>query len=133
MAKSKYLTAPLPSEKMPAGIPYILTNEAAERFSFYGMSFHSRYVYDAHLMGRVAGPLNVMGNEESKTWFHLFNCGCVFYTSFGALISDIWLGKYRTIFCFLARFTASVFSLWCSTKPVLDWLWVWFLSQSAQE
>ena len=32
-----YLTAPVPSTKMPKGIPYIVGNEAAERFSFYGM------------------------------------------------------------------------------------------------
>ncbi len=39
MADSKYLTAPVPSKKTPAGIPYILVNEAAERFAFYGMLF----------------------------------------------------------------------------------------------
>jgi len=38
MAKREYLTAPLPSSKMPAGIPFILANEAGERFAFYGMS-----------------------------------------------------------------------------------------------
>ena len=34
---SKYRTSPLATEKMPPGIPYIIGNEAAERFSFYGM------------------------------------------------------------------------------------------------
>ena len=33
----KYLTAPVPSTEMPSGIPYIIGNEAAERFSYYGM------------------------------------------------------------------------------------------------
>ncbi|MEE3364350.1 MAG: hypothetical protein VX304_01800, partial [Planctomycetota bacterium] len=32
-----FLTAPLPSSRMPSGIPFIVGNEAAERFSFYGM------------------------------------------------------------------------------------------------
>ncbi|MBM4026986.1 MAG: POT family MFS transporter, partial [Planctomycetes bacterium] len=38
MAQREYLTAPLPSKDMPKGIPYILTNEAAERFAFYGLT-----------------------------------------------------------------------------------------------
>ena len=37
MASYTPLTAPAPSKEMPKGIPYIITNEAAERFSFYGM------------------------------------------------------------------------------------------------
>ena len=32
-----YQTAPLLTDRMPKGIPYIIGNEAAERFSFYGM------------------------------------------------------------------------------------------------
>ena len=37
MAGTPYLTAPVKSKGMPKGIPYIIGNEAAERFSFYGM------------------------------------------------------------------------------------------------
>ena len=32
-----YRTKPLPISRMPPGIPYIIGNEAAERFSYYGM------------------------------------------------------------------------------------------------
>ena len=34
---NKYLDTPLKTKKIPKGIPYIIANEAAERFSFYGM------------------------------------------------------------------------------------------------
>jgi len=34
---TEYRTAPLPGSRLPAGIPFIIGNEAAERFSFYGM------------------------------------------------------------------------------------------------
>ena len=36
-SKSKHQTTPYEIETMPPGIPYIIGNEAAERFSFYGM------------------------------------------------------------------------------------------------
>ena len=32
-----YATTPPDMEGMPPGVPYIVGNEAAERFSFYGM------------------------------------------------------------------------------------------------
>jgi len=34
---SPYRTAPLATSAMPSGMPFIVGNEAAERFSFYGM------------------------------------------------------------------------------------------------
>jgi POT family proton-dependent oligopeptide transporter len=37
MAAQPFLTAPLKTDQMPPGIPYIVGNEAAERFNFYGM------------------------------------------------------------------------------------------------
>ncbi len=99
MAKREYLTAPPASEKMPAGIPYILTNEAAERFAFYGMSSILVVFMTQYLLGKD-GALAVMGDEKAKEWFHLFT-GAVYFTPLiGAFLSDIWLGKYRTIVLF---------------------------------
>ena len=37
MAKTEYATKPANTPNMPPGVPYIIGNEAAERFSFYGM------------------------------------------------------------------------------------------------
>jgi POT family proton-dependent oligopeptide transporter len=99
MAESKYLTAPVPSKKVPAGIPYILFNEAGERFSFYGMRCILVIFMTRYLMG-PGGVLDVMSAEESKTYFHLFVSAVYFTPLLGALLSDIWLGKYRTILFF---------------------------------
>ncbi|MCP4256151.1 MAG: POT family MFS transporter [Planctomycetes bacterium] len=99
MAESKYLTAPIPSKKMPAGIPYILTNETAERFSFYGMTSIMVIFMTTHLMARD-GSLAVMGAERAKSYFHLFKAAVYFTPLIGAIISDLWLGKYRTILYF---------------------------------
>ncbi len=99
MAKREYLTAPLPSPKMPGGIPYILTNEAAERFAFYGMTSILVVFMANYLMGSD-GTLAVMTEVKARKWFHVFN-GAVYLTPLiGALLSDIWLGKYRTIVAF---------------------------------
>jgi len=96
MAKTKYQTAPVPSKKMPKGIPYIIGNEAAERFSFYGMRtilmiFMTKYLVDSN--GGFAG----MSDEKAKVWFHLFVSSVYFTPIIGALISDIFFGKYKTI------------------------------------
>jgi POT family proton-dependent oligopeptide transporter len=99
MAKSRYLTAPIPSEKMPAGIPYILVNEAAERFSFYGMTSILIVFMTKYLVDRSGSPA-LMSNEESKAYFHLFKAAVYFTPLIGALLSDVWLAKYRTIFYF---------------------------------
>ncbi len=110
MAESKYLTAPVPSKKMPAGIPYILTNEASERFSFYG----SRCIlvfFMTHLLVNAKGQLAPMTAEQSKTWFHLFVSAVYFMPLLGALISDIWLSKYRTILYFSILYCFGFFAL----------------------
>jgi POT family proton-dependent oligopeptide transporter len=99
MAKSKYITAPIPSKKMPAGIPYILSNECFERFSFYGMRcilviFMTKYLLSS------SGVVDPMTEVESRKYFHLFVSAVYFMPIVGAILSDMWLGKYRTILSF---------------------------------
>ena len=110
MAKTDYLTAPVPSSKIPSGIPYILANEAGERFSFYGtrcilVIFMTKYLLDRN------GALAVMTPEQSKAWFHLFVSAVYFTPIIGALLSDIWLGKYRTILYFSILYCIGFFAL----------------------
>ncbi|UCG59847.1 MAG: POT family MFS transporter [Phycisphaerales bacterium] len=99
MAKSEYLTAPVPSTKMPRGMPYILTNEASERFAFYGMTSILVIFMTQYLMGRD-GELAVMSEQKATAGVHLFNSVVYFLPLVGALISDIWLAKYRTVIYF---------------------------------
>jgi POT family proton-dependent oligopeptide transporter len=91
-----YRTAPDASPDLPYGIPFIIGNEAAERFSFYGMRailvvFMTQYLLDGE------GALAVMSEDDAKGWYHLFVSAVYFMPLFGALLSDVWLGKYRTI------------------------------------
>lgn len=90
-------TTPSDSSKMPPGIPYIIGNEAAERFSFYGMKaalviFMSHYL---HLMGDTPG--DPMSSAEANANSHWFVVAVYITPLIGAIISDRFLGKYRTI------------------------------------
>ncbi len=110
MAENKYLTAPLPSKKMPAGIPYILTNEAAERFAFYGMTSILVMFMTTYILARD-GTLAVMSEEQANKYFHFFKAAVYFTPLLGALISGIWLGKYRTIILFSIIYCLGMFAL----------------------
>ena len=94
--RGEYLEAPVPSSKWPGGIPYIIGNEAAERFSFYGMKSILVVFMTTYLLSST-GESDVMSDVDAKIWFHLFTTAVYLTPLFGALLSDIFLGKYKTI------------------------------------
>ncbi|HEY0791448.1 MAG TPA: POT family MFS transporter [Chthoniobacterales bacterium] len=81
---------------VPPGVPYIIGNEAAERFSFYGMRSILTVFMTTYLMNG-AGQLAVMNQNEATAWSHEFVAAVYFTPILGALLSDGILGKYRTI------------------------------------
>jgi POT family proton-dependent oligopeptide transporter len=81
---------------MPRGIPYIVGNEAAERFSYYGMRAVLVIFMTRYLMGRDGQP-SPMGDAEATSYYHLFAAAAYFFPVVGAVVSDAFLGKYRTI------------------------------------
>src|ERR1700688_2753408 len=94
---SSYRTSPDRNfSGMPPGVPYIIGNEAAERFSFYGMRSILTVFMTTYLMS-AGGKLAVMNDTEATAWFHEFVFGVYFLPILGAIISDGLLGKYRTI------------------------------------
>lgn len=96
MPQPRYRTEPLRIPGPPPGIPYIVGNEAAERFSYYGMRAVLVVFMTQYLMGSSGHPAP-MSEEEAKGWFHLFVSATYFTPLLGALLADGWLGKYRTI------------------------------------
>jgi len=97
---STYRTAPDRNlSGMPPGVPYIIGNEAAERFSFYGMRSILTVFMTTYLMS-ATGKLAVMNDNEATAWFHEFVFGVYFLPILGAVISDGLLCKYRTILSF---------------------------------
>lgn len=91
-----YLTAPVSTDKMPPGIPYIIGNEAAERFNFYGMRAILVVFMTQYLVTR-AGAKDVMGENDANAWYHWFVASNYFFPALGAVISDAFWGKYKTI------------------------------------
>jgi POT family proton-dependent oligopeptide transporter len=88
MAETTSANAPAANEKLPRGVPFIIGNEAAERFSYYGMmSILTIYLSRELKLGDVHG----------KEIVHLFATAVYFLPLFGAWLADRWLGRYWTI------------------------------------
>jgi POT family proton-dependent oligopeptide transporter len=76
------------AEPFPRQVAYIVTNEACERFSYYGMlSILSLYLADGMRMGKTSATEVV----------HLFATAVYFLPIVGGWLADRWLGRYRTI------------------------------------
>jgi POT family proton-dependent oligopeptide transporter len=90
LAQQADSAAPLPRQ-----IPYIIGNEACERFSFYGM----RNILVPFLVGSVL--LSYLPEVEregmAKEVFHSFVIGVYFFPLLGGWLSDRFFGKYHTI------------------------------------
>jgi proton-dependent oligopeptide transporter, POT family len=93
---AKYLTAPQKITGMPPGVPYIVGNEAAERFSYYGMRSILVVFMTGYLLNSQ-GEKDFMSKEQANQWFHTFVFAVYLLPIFGAFLADAVLGKYRTI------------------------------------
>lgn len=110
MADSRYRTVPEDTKGMPSGIPYIIGNEAAERFNFYGLRAILVIYMTQYLMGRDGAPAP-MSEQEASGWYHLFIGSNYFFPAMGAIIADVFLGKYRTIFWLSLLYSAGCIAL----------------------
>ena len=95
--KPPYLTAPQKMSTMPPGIPYIVGNEAAERFNFYGMRAILVVFMTQYMVTRL-GAHDPMSENDANKWYHLFLFMNYFVPAAGAILSDALWGKYKTIF-----------------------------------
>src|SRR3954451_4842759 len=103
MARQEYLTAPPKISTMPPGVPYIVGNEAAERFSYYGMNsilviFMTKYLLDR------SGSLAVMPQANAEAWYHTFVTTAYFLPIVGAVLADALFGKFLVGFLFFIFF-----------------------------
>jgi POT family proton-dependent oligopeptide transporter len=93
---------PAKDDRFPSGIPFIVGNEGAERFSFYGMRA-ILYVYMTALLLQFKDQLGLdpalVGDAKAQATQinHLFIAGVYAFPMIGAILSDRLLGKYNVI------------------------------------
>ena len=91
LTEPRAATAEAKDDRMPPGIWYIVANEFAERFCYYGIN--------AILTVYMTQFLR-LGEAEATTFHSLFKSGAYFFPLVGAIVSDVFWGKYRTIMTF---------------------------------
>ncbi len=92
--------------KMPPGIPYIISNEFAERFCYYGIN-SILAVYMVQFLHFT--------DANAATWNSLFKVGAYFFPLVGAIVADVFWGKFKTIIVFSMVYCAGSFVLAFST------------------
>ncbi len=84
------------SSRFPRQIPFIIGNEACERFSFYGMrNILTVFLIDYLLVN--ASPNLADRQALAKANFHLFVSGVYFFPLLGGYLADRFFGKYKVI------------------------------------
>lgn len=100
--------------KFPKSVPFIIGNEAAERFSYYGLrsilvTFLVAGFYNPHKIASLVQKATAQANEQT----HLFVALSYFMPLLGGLMADWFFGKYKVIlwismvYCMGNLFTSS--------------------------
>ena len=110
MAKHQYATKPPNISTMPPGVPYIIGNEAAERFSFYGMRSILIVFMTTYMVNKLGMP-DRMSDAEARGYFSMFVSAVYFLPILGAILAEVFLGKYNTIFWLSIVYCAGHFAL----------------------
>jgi proton-dependent oligopeptide transporter, POT family len=97
-----------PAARMPAGIPFIVVNEFAERFCFYGINAMLALFLVQYLQ---------FGEAQATTWASLFKSGAYFFPLLGAIVSDVFWGKFRTVLAFSIVYAIGCIALAISHGP----------------
>ena len=104
--------------RIPRQIPYIIGNEACERFSFYGMrNILTQFLVSSSILAATANT--TLREAEAKEIFHVFVMGVYFFPLLGGWLSDRYLGKYRTILWLSLVYCAgnACLALYTDSKP----------------
>src|SRR2546430_9253255 len=117
MADHKYLTSPPKITTMTSGVPYIDGNEAAERFSYYGMNSILAIFMTKYLLDKM-GHLSVMQPANAEAWYHTFVTTLYFLPILGAILADAVFGKFWVVFWLSIVYCGGHFTLALMGSPV---------------
>ena len=112
-----YRSVPEATDTMPSGIPFIVGNEAAERFSFYGMKAILFTFMTTHMVDAAGAP-DTLTEPEAKAFIHTFVAALYALPILGAIAADAWLGKYRVILALSAVYCAGHVTLAVNTTQL---------------
>ncbi|XP_058460063.1 peptide transporter family 1 isoform X2 [Malaya genurostris] len=97
--------------KYPRSIPFIISNEFCERFNYYGM----RTVLVLYLTRKLD-----YDDDTATVMYHSFTTLVYFMCIFGAIISDSWLGRFRTIWSLSIVYVCGSTLISIGAIPTLD-------------
>ncbi|KZZ93875.1 Oligopeptide transporter [Moelleriella libera RCEF 2490] len=105
-------------ENLPASAFLIAIVELTERFTYYGAQGLFQNYVSYHPDGRD-GPRGLgLGNQAATGLNLFFQFFCYVTPILGAIISDQYLGKYKTIVVFAGVYWVGLAILWTSSLPV---------------
>jgi POT family proton-dependent oligopeptide transporter len=82
------MSPPVPAARLPSQIWYLAWNEAAERFSYYGMTS----ILTLHLVKNLG-----LGEHQAISGYQYFVFAVYLTPILGALLADVLWGRYKTI------------------------------------
>ncbi len=87
-----------PKSRFPKSVPYIIGNEAAERFSFYGMrSILTLFLVNQFFNPKGSVALSQQADAHANKLHHLFVMVAYALPFVGGMIADWFTGKYKLI------------------------------------
>ena len=98
MPSASVVPAPAETARFPRAVPFIIVNEVAERFSYYGM----RAILPTFLVAQFFNPghdaaLTAVAEARANNFVHSFAALGLALPVVGALLADWVTGKYRVI------------------------------------
>ncbi|SDL69919.1 proton-dependent oligopeptide transporter, POT family [Pedobacter antarcticus] len=108
-------------QSYPKSLPYIIANEAAERFSFYGMrSILTTFLVIQFFNPTLQAALQPVAEAKANEATHFFVSLAYAVPFIGALAADWFFGKYKvilwvSILCCIGHLILSIF------ETDLDW------------
>src|SRR3978361_449872 len=93
------LTAPVQQKsRFPKSVPFIIGNEAAERFSFYGMrSILTLFLVNQFFNPTHSAALSTVADAKANSLNHYFVMLAYALPFVGGLVADWFTGKYKLI------------------------------------
>lgn len=105
------------ADKLPLATWLVALVELCERFTYYGIvgPFQNYMQLERHGANRKGGL--GLGQSSATALNYFFQFWCYITPIPGAIVSDLWLGKYKTIFLFAIIYVCGSLILFVTSLP----------------